>query len=216
MKLWKKIDWIILAIILLTIASGFFMAQRLPDSVPTHWNINGEVDGYGSKYVNLFLPTGLALVVYLLMSFLPAIDPLKKNYEQFARPYLYFKIFLTGFFICLYFFLLYASTRSVPPEGSLMFGIPISILFFLIGWVLPQIKRNFFIGIRTPWTLSSDEVWDKTHKIGGKIFMAFGVLSLVSVIFGSVVNFVVVIFGAILFAVVMMIYSYLAFRKYKK
>jgi len=97
-----------------------------------------------------------------------------------------------------------------------MFGIPISILFFLIGWVLPQIKRNFFIGIRTPWTLSSDEVWDKTHKIGGKIFMAFGVLSLVSVIFGSVVNFVVVIFGAILSAVVMMIYSYLAFRKYKK
>jgi len=216
MKLWRKIDWVMLVFLLVLFGLGFLMAPAMPDLVPTHWNIRGEVDGWGSKYINLFLMPAVALFVYLLMSFLPAIDPLKKNYAHFAKPYLYFKIFLAFFFVYLYFFLLYSSVKFTPPEGSLMFAIPFALLFCFIGWLLPQIKRNFFIGIRTPWTLVSDENWKKTHIFGGKVFIAAGVISLLAAFFGSVASFIVLISSVLLATVVTIVYSYLIFRKEKK
>lgn len=216
MKLWRKIDWVMLVFLVVIIVLGFFMAPAMPDRVPTHWNIRGEVDGWGSKYINLFLMPGIALFVYLLMSFLPAIDPLKKNYAHFAKPYLYFKILLTFFFLYLYFFLLYSSVKFTPPKGSLMFVIPFSLLFCFIGWLLPQIKRNFFIGIRTPWTLVSDLNWKKTHVFGGKIFIAAGIVSLIAAFFGSVVSFIVLIASVLASTLATVVYSYLVFKKEKK
>jgi len=216
MKLWRKIDWVMLVFLVAIFVLGFFMAPTMPDRVPTHWNIRGEVDGWGSKYINLFLMPGIALFVYLLMSFLPAIDPLRKNYAHFAKPYLYFKIFLTFFFLYLYFFLLYSSVKFTPPKGSLMFAIPFSLLFCFIGWLLPQIKRNFFVGIRTPWTLVSDENWKKTHVFGGKVFIAAGVVSLIAAFFGSVTSFIVLIASVLASTLATFVYSYLVFRKEKK
>ena len=192
------------------------MAPNMPDRVPTHWNIRGEVDGYGSKYINLFLMPSIALAAYLLMSFLPAIDPFRKNYEKFAKPYLYFKIFLAFFFIYLEIFLLYSSVRFSPPQGSLMFAIPFSLLLCFIGWILPQLKRNFFMGIRTPWNLVSDENWAKTHKFSGKFFIAAGVVSLVASFFGSMASFIVLIASVFIAALSGVVYSYLVFRKEKK
>lgn len=213
MKLWKKIDWLMLFFILAIFVVGIYMAPTMPDRVPTHWNIGGEVDGWGSKYINLFLMPSIALAVYILMSFLPAIDPLKKNYEKFAKPYLYFKIFLAFFFIYLEIFLLYSSINLTPPQGSFMFAIPFSLLLCFMGWLLPRIKRNFFIGIRTPWTLVSDDNWKKTHNFGGKAFLFAGVVSLLAAFFGSAASFIVLISSVLLATVVTMAYSYLIFRK---
>jgi len=197
-------------------AVGIYMAPNMPDRVPTHWNIRGEVDGWGSKYINLFLMPTIALAAYLLMSFLPAIDPFRKNYEKFAKPYLYFKIFLAFFFIYLEIFLLYSSIRFSPPQGSLMFAIPFSLLLCFIGWILPQLKRNFFIGIKTPWTLVSDENWKKTHDFGGKVFIFAGVASLVAAFFGSMVSFIVLIGSVVITTIITIGYSYLMYRKEKK
>lgn len=216
MKLWKKIDWLIIFFILTILAIGIYMAPNMPDRVPTHWNIRGEVDGWGSKYINLFLIPSIALVAYILMSFLPAVDPFRKNYEKFAKPYLYFKIFLAFFFIYLEIFLLYSSVRFSPPQGSLMFAIPFSLLLCFIGWILPQLKRNFFIGIRTPWNLISDENWKKTHDFGGKLFILAGVASLIAAFFGSTASFVVLITSILLAAAISIFYSYLIYRKEKK
>ncbi len=216
MKFWKKIDWLILALLLLVLVSSFVLIPSLPDKVPTHWNIKGEVDGWGSKYINLFLTPGIALFFYLLMSFLPAVDPLRKNYESFAKPYGYFKIFLIFFFIYIHAFLVYASMRSAPPGINLVFAIPLSLLFCFIGWILPQLKRNFFIGIRTPWTLVSDENWKKTHYFGGKIFTVAGVISFLAAFFGGVASFIVLISSVLSAAAITVIYSYLVFKKEKK
>lgn len=194
---------------------GIYMAPTLPSRVPTHWNIRGEINGWGSKYINLFLMPSIALVFYLLMSFLPLVDPLRKNYEKFAKPYFYFKVFLAFFFIYLEIFLLYVSVNFKSPQGSFMFSIPFSLLFCFIGWILPQIKRNFFIGIRTPWSLISDDNWQKTHKFGGKAFLVAGVASLVASFFGSVASFVVLIAGVFAAALAAVVYSYVIFRKEK-
>ena len=216
MKLWKKVDWLMIFFILAIFAVGIYMMPNTPDRVPTHWNIRGEVDGWGSKYINIFLMPSIALAAYLLMSFLPAIDPLRKNYEKFAKPYLYFKIFLTFFFIYLEIFLLYSSVRFSPPQGSLMFAIPFSLLLCFIGWLLPQIKRNFFIGIKTPWSLVSDENWKKTHDFGGKVFILAGVASLVAAFFGSMASFIVLIASVFIVVIATTVYSYLMYRKEKK
>lgn len=216
MKLWGKVDWLMVLFILTIFAVGIYMAPNMPDRVPTHWNIRGEVDGWGSKYINLFLMPTIALAAYLLMSFLPAIDPFRKNYEKFVKPYLYFKIFLAFFFIYLEIFLLYSSIRFNPPQGSLMFAIPFSLLLCFIGWILPQLKRNFFIGIKTPWTLVSDENWKKTHDFGGKAFIFAGVASLVAAFFGSMVSFIVLIGSIVITTIITISYSYLMYRKDKK
>lgn len=216
MKLWKKIDWLIILFLLAFFVFGIYVAPTMPDRVPTHWNIRGEVDGWGSKYINLFLMPSIALFFYFLMSFLPAIDPLRKNYEKFAKPYLYFKVFLTFFFIYLEIFLIYSSIRFTPPQGSLMFALPFSLLFCFIGWLLPQLKRNFFIGIRTPWTLVSDENWKKTHDFGGKAFLLAGVASLIAAFFGSVASFVVLIASVLAATIAALVYSYLEYRKENK
>lgn len=202
--------------ILAIFAIGIYMAPNMPDRVPTHWNIRGEVDGWGSKYINLFLMPSIALVMYILMSFLPAIDPFRKNYEKFDKPYLYFKIFLAFFFIYLQIFLLYASVRFSPPQGNLMFAIPFSLLLCFIGWILPQLKRNFFIGIKTPWSLVSDDNWKKTHDFGGKAFILSGVASLIASFFGGVVSFIILIAGVLIAAFSVVFYSYLIYRKEKK
>ncbi len=216
MKLWKKIDWAMLLFLLAFFALGIYLAPMTPDRVPIHWNIHGQVDGWGSKYINLFLVPSIALAVYLLMSFLPAVDPLRKNYEKFAKPYLYFKIFLTFFFLYLEIFLIYSSIRFTPPRGSLMFALPFALLLVFIGWILPQLKRNFFIGIRTPWALISDENWKKTHEFGGKAFIAAGVISLIAAFFGSVASFVVLIGSMIAVVIAVFVYSYLEYRKNPK
>lgn len=216
MKLWAKKDWAMLALLILIVVSGFAIAPLLPDKVPVHWNINGEVDGWGSKYINLFLSSGLALFIYLLMSFIPAIDPLRKNYENFAKPYQYLKFFLTLFFIYLHVFLVYSSLRETPPQGNLIFIIPFSLLFIMIGWLLPKFKRNFFAGIRTPWTLVSDKNWEKTHNFGGKAFIAAGILSFISAFFGGAASFIVLISSILVASGATVVYSYLEYRKEKK
>jgi uncharacterized membrane protein len=216
MKLWRKIDWLMILFLLAFFVFGIYIAPTMPDRVPTHWNIRGEVDGWGTKYINLFLMPSVALVFYFLMSFLPAIDPLRKNYEKFAKPYLYFKVFLTFFFIYLEIFFIYSSIKFTPPQGSLMFALPFSLLLCFIGWLLPQLKRNFFIGIKTPWTLVSDLNWKKTHDFGGKAFLLAGVMSLVAAFFGSVASFVVLIASIIVVTIATLAYSYLEYRKENK
>jgi uncharacterized membrane protein len=216
MKLWTKIDWLILVFIFLVFAFSFVMIPALPDRVPTHWNIQGEVNGWGSKYINLFLAPGIALFFYILMSFLPAFDPLRKNYDSFAKPYQYFKIFLAFFFIYIQAFLVYSSMQFTPPRVNLVFALPLSLLFCFVGWILPQLKRNFFIGIRTPWTLVSDDNWKKTHDFGGKVFIAAGLVSLAAAFLSSVASFVVLISSIFVAATVTVVYSYLVFRKEKK
>lgn len=215
MKLWQRIDWLVLVFILLVFVFSFLMIPVLPEKVPTHWNIRGEVDAYGSKYINLFLMPAMAFFVYLLMSFLPAIDPLRKNYDKFAKQYQYFKFFLAAFFIYLHFVIVYSSMKAMPLKGNLIFALPFSILFILIGRVLPKLQRNFFIGIRTPWTLVSDLNWKKTHEFGSKVFIVAGVLSLVAAFFGSAISFIVLISSILLAAVAAMVYSYLIFKKEK-
>jgi uncharacterized membrane protein len=199
-----------IAIILFVIAFSAYIYPFLPELVPSHWNAEGEIDDWsGRGFTVLFFP-GLILAVYLLMTFIPLADPLKKNYESFTVPYYWFRTLFVIFFSALYFYTIWTALGGNMNINY--FVIPAtSILFILIGAFLPKIKKNYFVGLKTPWTLASEENWNKTHAFGGKVFVAVGLLSLLISLFFKEAGLALI--AIILVAVTtIFVYSYLIFK----
>lgn len=211
MKTLTKKDIIPIVIIFIAFIIGLQIYPNLPDLIPSHWNSRGEVDSFGPKAFVVFFMPFLALAIYFLMTFMPAIDPLRKNYEKFAKTYFWFKVFLSSFFVVLYFFML--ASASGFRMNIIYFIVPIfSLLFILMGFMLPKIKRNWFIGIKTPWTIHSDAVWNDTHKFSGKVFIAAGIVSFFGMIWPFHV-FAIFITTVLTAAAVSVVYSYFSFKK---
>ncbi|MEM2123155.1 MAG: SdpI family protein, partial [Candidatus Bathyarchaeia archaeon] len=173
--------WIIaLAIILFSFFASAYFYPQMPERMASHWNHRGEVDGYTSRlWGSLTLPFTLA-GLSLLFTAIPKIDPLKANIEKFRRHYDRFVILVLLFTLSVHLQIILWNI-GVKLSPNLTFPIGLSILFYYAGILCEKAKRNWFIGIRTPWTLSSDKVWDKTHRIGGKLFKISGVIALLGI-----------------------------------
>lgn len=178
----KKSDIYNVVLIVIAFLINIAVYSKLPDQIPTHWNVAGEIDGYSSKVFGAFMAPVIMLVVWLGMKFLPNIDPKKKNYEKFDSSYSIIICLLTSFFFVLH---LLTITVSLGYDISINKVIPliIGILFIILGNYMPKSKSNFFYGIKTPWTLTSDVSWRKTHRLGGKLFVIAGIIVVISSIF---------------------------------
>lgn len=208
----SKKDIVPIIIIIVALIIGIQLYPNLPETVPSHWNARGQVDGFSSRGFAVFFMPILALGVYILMTFIPRIDPLRKNYERFAKVYFLFKVLLSLFFIALYFFML------AQAEGFKMninyFMLPAFSAFFIImGVLLPKLKRNWFIGIRTPWTIHSDAVWTDTHKFASKAFITAGAIAFLGIFFPSQA-FAVFMTAILTAALISVVYSYFSFKKH--
>lgn len=150
----------------------------LPEQIPMNWGINGSVD-YRDKH-QLFLMCGLAVLLAVMFDVLPKIDPRRKNYQKFGSYYDGFCVLMQIFMLAMTGIILTETFRpgtiSVPVITMLIVGI----LFLFIGNIMPKLKSNFYMGIKTPWSLSSEEVWRKTHRLGGKCFFLAGIVMIVS------------------------------------
>ncbi|MCX6789140.1 MAG: SdpI family protein [Candidatus Gribaldobacteria bacterium] len=188
-----------------------FMAPCVPDQLPSHWNAQGQVDGYSSKPMAVFLFLGMIIAFYILLVFLPRFDPFKKNYQQFAKAYSWLRIIMVSFFVAFYIIFLLAASGHLQNIQKAIIPL-MALLFVAMGFLMPKIKRNYFVGIKTPWTLHSDEVWAKTHKLGGWCFGAAGVLTFFTAWLGEwgFLIFMAIISVAGLLPVV---YSYLEYKK---
>lgn len=205
----KEILPIILIIAIFTI--GFLLYPKLPERIPSHWNAQGKIDSWSGKNFTIFFFPCLILGLYLLMIFLPLIDPLRENYRKFSQPYFYFRLLLVVFLGAIYLYTLLAGLGW--QFNIIYFVLPLfSILFILLGLFLPKIKKNYFVGIRTPWTIHSEEVWDKTHQFSGKIFIAAGLIGLIGFLIPSYA-FLIFIISVMAAALISIIYSYFVFRK---
>jgi len=210
----KKINWLFILLIILSFIIGIYAYSVLPDQIASHWNARGEVDGYMGKFWGLFLFPIILIFLYLLFLIIPRIDPLKKNIEKFREYYDY--LILVIFLFLFYVFLLtilanlgyrFNMTKTIIPA--------VGLLFFYIGFILNKVKRNWFIGIRTPWTLSNERVWDKTHKLGSKLFKISGIIILIGIFFQDYLVWFILI-PVIVTVVWLFIYSYLEYKKLKK
>ncbi|MAF43551.1 MAG: hypothetical protein CMI54_05210 [Parcubacteria group bacterium] len=211
MKIITKKEILPIALIALAFIVGSFLYPVLPDKMPTHWNIQGEVDAWSTKNFGVFFFPVITLGIYFLMTLIPLIDPLKRNYPKFHTPYFFFRTLFVFFFVAIYFYTLSAALGTKININYFIFPA-ISILFILIGLFIPKIKKNYFVGIRTPWTLHSEEVWDKTHQFSGKLFVAAGIIALTSLFFPKY-SFIMVIGPILSASFISIIYSYFIFRK---
>jgi uncharacterized membrane protein len=155
----------------LVLIAGMFIAgavawPRVPEQIPVHWNIRDEVDRYGSRFEGLFAAPLIALAIYGLLVILPRLDPRSQNYEKFALAYTAIRFTLLGFFTLLQAVLMCAAFGLRVPITTVVL-LASGALLAGIGVQMPQIQPNWFVGIRTPWTLSSELAWQKTHRLGG-------------------------------------------------
>ena len=204
---------IILGIIILSFAVGIYFYPQMPDKMASHWNIQGEVDAYISRFWGLFLIPIISIGLLALFVLIPKIDPLKENIERFRKHF-------DGFIVLIMIFLFYIYFLTVLWNIGIRFNmtqlmIPaLGILFYYCGILVENTKRNWFIGIRTPWTLSNEKVWDKTHRIGGKLFKVTGIIAFLGIFLPKYTIFFVII-PVISIAVYTVIYSYFEYQKQK-
>ena len=202
-----------LALVLIAVVFSLAVYNRLPDPMASHWGLNDEVNGHTSRFSGAFLMPIMAIVLLGLFLAIPLIDPLKANIATFRPIY-------NGFIVAIMVFLFYLHLLTVSwnlgfqgfrMSTVLMPGV--GLLFIFAGLMMRQAKRNFFIGIRTPWTLSSDRVWDKTHRVGSVLFILCGALAMLSVFLPGPVTFLVVIVPLLVVTAFLLAYSYWLYQQ---
>jgi len=206
----NKLQITSILIVALTILSAFYFYPLLPDKMASHWNFSGHVDGYSDKNLGAFFIPILSIALLVLFSIMPKLDPLKKNYASFSKDYDGLVVMLLGFLAYVYFLTLaYALGYSI--DMTRFMAPALGALFYYMGIVLSRAKQNWFVGIRTPWTLSSELVWDKTHAICSKLFKVAGIVSLLGVFMPILLLSSVAILLAT--AILSIVYSYVEFQK---
>lgn len=203
----KVFDGILWGVTFLLVVTVFLM----PDTVPLHWDENWQIDGYGSRYW-VFLLAFLPIFVYYGMSLTKHIDPKRVNLEKRQKTYRIFQCGLTVFFIILAIFFEY---MIFNPQGDIEIFIWLMMSLLLIGMgnYLPKVPQNYFFGIKTPWTLASEYVWKKTHKISGYCFVMIGLINGISALVHFSYTYLVLMIGILGMTVFIYVYSYFLFRK---
>ena len=204
----------LIAILAATVASAAIY-PRLPEMAASHWNAAGQVDGYMPRFWAAFLMPLVSIGLLLLFLIIPAIDPLKANIAKFRSYY-------NGFIALIIVFMLFIHAITLAWNlGYDQFNIgnaiipAVGIILIFAGVITMKAKRNFFIGIRTPWTLSDDTVWEETHKLGGKLFIAAGIITMLTVFLGER-GIWIMLPAALLAGLVPVVYSYIAWRRLVK
>lgn len=204
-------------ILLLTLPSfliALFFYPIMPSMMASHWNLKGDVDGYMKKQLALFLFPFAFLAIGIMFLAITKIDPLKENIKKFSK---YYDIFIFLFYAEMYVFYLQMILWNIDIKikPSELFPIAFFVLFYYIGIMLEKTKQNWFIGIRTPWTLSSEKVWESTHKIGSKLFKIGSIICLVGIFFDEYFAFFIII-PPLFAAVYTFVFSYLEYKKHKR
>ncbi|MBN1645576.1 SdpI family protein [Candidatus Woesearchaeota archaeon] len=214
----KGREWIIIVLIAVTFLLGYLAEPHIVTDdegrMITHWDASGNPNGYSSKFVGLYLMPVIILGIYLLFLAIPKIAVHKKSFEDF-RQWFTLKLIMVFVLACIYAVSLVANMGLDVPVGPLIM-ILISVLFFYLGHIMKDMKQNYFMGIRTPWTLANETVWKKTHHLGGLLFKAFAIIFLLGALVNKGYVFAIVIAFILLGVVFLVLYSYLEYRKVVK
>jgi uncharacterized membrane protein len=204
--------WIPLLIVIAAFLASALVYPRLPETMPTHWDMSGRPDGWSNRtWGALMLPVFL-LALWALALILPKIDPRGSNYAKFQGAFEAIIDSLMLFVLALHVVVLRASLGD-PVQMQRIMPIGVGVLLIVIGNLLPRARPNWFVGIRTPWTLSSDRVWEKTHRFGGRVFVAGGLLIIIAALFWVGAAHVVLMAVISLCAAAVLIYSYLEWKR---
>lgn len=204
--------WPGLAALVMAFAAGLWLWGQLPDQVPVHWNIRGEPDRWGSPATAVFLLPAIGFWLAVLLAVLPKLDPKRDNHALHGPAYQ-----LTGnavlVFLAAVHGVVLAASAGYPVPMNRVLAIGLGVLFAIIGNVLTQARQNWFFGIRTPWTLSSERSWRETHRLGGRLMFVGGLFLVAVGVFMPRLLAVGIVVGAIAPALVAVVYSYVVWKQ---
>ncbi|MGG0518712.1 SdpI family protein [Priestia aryabhattai] len=201
-----------LSITLLTLVAWIIALPHLPATMPIHWGANGEADGFATKINAMILTVGIMVLIYFVIAFVPRIDPRKENYKYFSKTY---NILLNAVLLLFFFVNMSTILQGLGYNVPMSYIAPImaGLVFIIIGNYLQRVRSNYFMGIRTPWTLSNETVWKKTHRLSGKIFFIGGLLILISAFLPDGYKSVIMWGSIVLCVAIPYLYSYVAYKK---
>lgn len=209
---WKR-EWPAWLGLALAFVGTALVYPSLPDPMPTHWNAAGRPDDFMSRPVGAFLMPLTALGIYLLMLVLPRIDPRRANVARFGDTYRLIRILLPLVFVYFHGVVLYSVLRNQMLLETRFFLAGLGLLFVILGNYMPRFRSNWFVGIRTPWTLSDDQVWRDTHRLAGRLWVLAGLIIVLGGLVSAAWSLVVFIVVIALAAGVPVVYSYLRYRQ---
>ena len=205
--------WYPWAVAVVAFLASALVFGRAPDQVPVHWNAAGEVDRYGSRLEGLFLLPVVILGIALLIPALPKLDPRSRNYDRFRPTYHLVMNATLTFMLALHLVMIGNMLgMDLPMERLAPAGV--GLLLVVIGNALPRARPNWMFGIRTPWTLSNDRVWERTHRVGGYLMAGAGLVLLLAALLVPSRLMVWPLIGTITVAALgSVVYSYVAWRQ---
>lgn len=198
-------------LVLATIAVSVWAYPGLPPRVPTHWNLEGQVNGYSSPLVAVGIMPAVAAFIWLLMLVLPAISPRGFRVDSSATPFYASTLAVIAVMLAIHAGVTRTQLTGSAPAAAL-FLVPIGILLVIIGSLIGRTKKNFWIGVRTPWTLASDEVWQRTNRLAGSLFVVGGVLLAAASLVGNGALAALLAIVAVI-VVIPVVYSYVLYRR---
>ncbi|TAH67590.1 MAG: SdpI family protein [Methanosarcina mazei] len=207
----RKVTAAITGLVLLSFILSIYFYPHVPDQMATHWDSQGEVNGYMSKFWGSFFMPLLITGLVILFLVIPKIDPRKENIEMFRKHYEGFRLVLIIFLVLVHLHILLWNTGTqISPNAVIPLGI--GLLFYYAGVLTENAEQNWFIGIRTPWTLSSENVWKRTNCLGGKLFRIAGITAFSGVFFPEYAIYFILV-PAVIVVVITVVYSYLEYKK---
>ncbi|MBR5795732.1 MAG: SdpI family protein [Erysipelotrichaceae bacterium] len=206
----KKLVVITSIIILLPILVSLCFWNQLPEQVPIHWNIHGEIDGYASRFVAVIVLPLVLFVLHFVCAFATMMDPKHKNISD--------KIWMLILSICpvlsiLLMYMMVGSALGMEIDVNAILPVFLGVMFVVIGNYLPKCKQSYTVGIKIPWTLNSEENWNKTHRFAGPCWVIGGIIVMFTGLFENEILIMVI---ALIMVFAPIIYSYMYYVKYEK
>ena len=196
--------------LLIPVVVGLLLWDKLPDPMPSHWNIHGEVDGWSSKAFTVFGLPALMLVLQWVCIFASMADPKYQNYNPKMMKLIFWICPVIGLILCC---MVYPQAMGYSVPIEVIMPLLIGILFIIVGNWLPKCQQTYTMGIKLPWTFASEENWNATHRFGGKVWFFGGIVTILTAFLGSFWLLMVIL---ALMVILPTVYSYLYYRKHEK
>lgn len=214
----KKINIVIACLLAITLVYILIVYPSLPDLIPTHFGVSGDADGY-SKKSYIFVIYGILILLNILMPTIAKIDPKRENYSRFFKSFDISRVAINLLFMGLIVVITQSSLSNLTETFSVDRLVPamLGLVFIVIGNYMPKFKHNYTMGIKTPWTLADENVWNRTHRISGPIWIVAGAIMIVNrFLFQNTLSMYIIIVVIIFVVIFPFVYSYLIYRKYHK
>jgi uncharacterized membrane protein len=206
-------EWLSLTAIAAMFLISLIIYPSLPDVIPTHWDINGQADNFAPKSVGAWALPALSIVLYAILYLAPYFDPKRASLERSADTYILIRTVTMLFFLFIHSMALYSTFQGDQSLSTMWLTLGMGVLFMVLGNYMPRMKPSWIAGIRTPWTISSETVWTKTHRFGGRVFVLGGLVVCLTAFLPIVAGTILMIATLATTTLIPIAYSYWIWRQ---